>query len=218
MTTPYDLLAGELARDGSRPMFTYYDDASGERVELSVATTANWVAKTASFLVDEYDVDAGDTVRVSLPLHWQTAVVLLACWAVGAQVSFGDPAALTVTTPGAGVEVVGEVLELSLAPMGADFSRLVAAQPDAFSPISPAGDDLVAGTPTDLPNGARVLTVVRYDTADALGYGLIAPMAVAGSAVLVRHVDESRLADHVAAERVTHTLGVDVAGLPRVGG
>src|SRR5581483_10873997 len=56
LVTPSELLAAEVARDGARPLFTFYDDATGARVELSVATTANWVAKTAGFLIDTYDV------------------------------------------------------------------------------------------------------------------------------------------------------------------
>jgi hypothetical protein len=129
-------------------------------------------------------------------------------------VSFDEPGALTVATTG--TEVDGDLIELSLAPMGADFSRLVAAQPDAFSPISPNGEDLVEAAATDLPNGARVLTVLPYDGANALSYGLIAPLLVDGSVVLLRHANESRLADHALTERVTHTLGIDVDGLPRL--
>ena len=45
--TPADLLRSALAADPGRPLVTFYDDATGERVELSVATFANWVAKTA---------------------------------------------------------------------------------------------------------------------------------------------------------------------------
>ncbi|NDU76176.1 TIGR03089 family protein, partial [Actinomadura sp. DSM 109109] len=40
------------AGDPSRPLVTFYDDAAGERVELSARTFDNWVAKTANFLVD----------------------------------------------------------------------------------------------------------------------------------------------------------------------
>jgi uncharacterized protein (TIGR03089 family) len=214
VTTPTDLLARELARDGSRPFLTYYDDATGERVELSLATTANWVAKTANYLIDEHDVQPGDVVGVRLPLHWQAVVVLLASWAVGAQVSFDDGGVVTFTTVGGTGD--GEVVELSLAPMGVDFSRLVAAQPDAFSPYSAGGADLVDAAATDLPHAARVLTVEPYDAADALSYALIAPLDAGGSVVLVSHPDPARLADHAATERVTHTLGVDIAGLPRL--
>lgn len=214
MTTPADLLAQELSRDGSRPFLTYYDDASGERVELSIATTANWVAKTANYLVDEPGVDSGDLVTVRLPLHWQTAVVLLACWSAGAQVSFDDGGVVTFTTPDVAVD--GEAIVLSLAPMGVDFSRLVAAQPDAFTPFDPSGDDLVQAAAIDLPHGARVLTVLPYDGADAISYGLIAPLAVGGSVVLITHADASKLVSHAETERVTHTLGVDIDKLPRL--
>lgn len=214
MTTPADLLAGELARDGSRPLLTYYADATSERVELSVATTANWVAKTANFLIDEHGIDSGDLVTVRLPLHWQTAVVLLACWSAGAQVSFDSDGIVTFTT--AAVPVDGDVVVLSLAPMGVDFSRLVAAQPDAFVPFDASGADLVDAAAIDLPNAARVLTVLPYDGADALSYGLIAPLAVSGSVVLVTPADSAQVATHAQTERVTHTLGVTIDGLPRL--
>ena len=44
------MLTASLRRDGTRPLLTWYDDASGERIELSVATAANWAAKTANLL------------------------------------------------------------------------------------------------------------------------------------------------------------------------
>jgi uncharacterized protein (TIGR03089 family) len=214
VTTPVDLLAGELRRDGSRPLLTYYDHANDERVELSVATTANWVAKTAHLLLDEYDIQPGDPVAVRLPLHWQTAVTLLACWSVGADVGGTGTTRLTVATP----EVVadGDVMVLSLAPMGVDFSRLVAAYPDTFTPTDPSGADVVAAVGLDVPGGARVLTVASYDLAAGLSSGLVAPLAAGGSVVLVRNADASRLAERAATERVTHTVGVTIGGLPRL--
>lgn len=218
MPTPTDLLAAALRRDGTRPLLTFYDDASGERVELSVATTANWVAKTAGFLADEYDVEEGDTIVLRLPLHWQAAVVLLAAWAAGAQVGFDGSGLLTVTTTDDRDAETGATLVLELAPMGADFSRLVAAQPDSYVPLNPIGADLVDSAPVDVPNGARVLTVLPYDGANAIGYGLIAPLAVDGSVVLVRNADEASLAAKIASENVTHTLGVTAAGVPRLDG
>lgn len=216
MTTPAELLSDELSRDGSRPFLTYYDDASGERVELSIATTANWVAKTANYLVDECGIDAGDLVTVRLPLHWQTAVVLLACWAVGAQVSFEDGGIVTFATSEVGA--TGETIVLTLAPMGVDFSRLVASQPDAFAGIDPTGEDLVESAAIEVPQGARVLNVLPYDGADAISYGLITPLAVGGSIVLVAHSDAARLAGHAETERITHTVGVEIDKLPRLDG
>ncbi len=90
--TPADLLSSALAADPGRPLVTFYDDATGERVELSVATFANWVAKTANLLQDELSVEPGDRVTLLLPAHWQTAVWLLACASVGVVADVGgDP-------------------------------------------------------------------------------------------------------------------------------
>ena len=57
-------LAAELRREPGRPLVTFYDERSGERVELSVTTYANWVAKAASLLVDEHDLERGDVLLV----------------------------------------------------------------------------------------------------------------------------------------------------------
>ena len=75
MTTFAEILEAERRRDAGRPLVTWYDETTGERVELSVATYANWVAKTASLLVEEHDLERGDVLRVDLPLHWLTAGV-----------------------------------------------------------------------------------------------------------------------------------------------
>ncbi|MCU0266884.1 MAG: TIGR03089 family protein, partial [Actinomycetia bacterium] len=74
MRTTSGLLADTLHRDPARPLLTHYDDATGERVELSVATTANWVAKTANLLADELDVGPGAVVALALPRHWLVPV------------------------------------------------------------------------------------------------------------------------------------------------
>ena len=212
MTTPSDLLSAELRRDGSRPLLTYYDDATGERVELSVATTANWVAKTAGFLTDEHGIDAGGLVTVRLPLHWQTAVVLLACWAAGAQVSFDDGGLVTFTTPELAVD--GEAVVLSLAPMGVDFSRLVAAQPDHFVPLDAQrrrpgrrGRDR---PPQRRPGADRAALRRRRCPVVRLDH----PLAVSGSVVLVANADPVQVAAHAETERVTHTLGMSIERPP----
>ncbi len=67
------VLAGAVRRDPTRPLLTWYDDATGERTELSGATLANWVAKTANLLVDGVGLGPGDRAGVLLPPHWQTA-------------------------------------------------------------------------------------------------------------------------------------------------
>jgi uncharacterized protein (TIGR03089 family) len=95
-------LAAAVRRDPTTPLLTWYDDASGDRTELSGATMANWVAKTANLLVDGVGLGSGDSVAVLMPPHWQTAAVLLGSWAAGLAADLGpDPRPVEVlfTTP-----------------------------------------------------------------------------------------------------------------------
>ncbi|MGH3327239.1 MAG: TIGR03089 family protein, partial [Streptomycetales bacterium] len=99
--TPADLLRSAMAADASRPLVTFYDDATGERTELSVATFDNWVAKTANLLQDGLLAEPGQRVAILLPLHWQTAVWLLSCWTCGLVAApGGDPAGADVAVAG----------------------------------------------------------------------------------------------------------------------
>jgi uncharacterized protein (TIGR03089 family) len=154
---PADLLAGALRRDAAAPLLTQYDDATGERVELSAATLANWVAKTANLLQEEFDVGPGSTVALALPVHWQTAAVLLAVWSCGATVldtAAEDEGGLDDVDvvlaardrlPALEEEGVGELLGLSLHPLGLgmtdysgparDFALEVRVHGDVFTPF-----------------------------------------------------------------------------------
>ncbi|HEX3897741.1 MAG TPA: TIGR03089 family protein [Mycobacteriales bacterium] len=202
MTTPADLLTRELRRDGSRPFITWYGAAAGERVELSLATTANWVAKIAGYVEDELDTYADQPIVIDPALHWISAVAVLAIWSAGAEVST-DPTA------------EGERLELPLDPMGMGLSRLVAAYPDSYSPVAPSGSDEVSAVAGAVPEGARVLTALPL-TASGMVLGLLGPLAAGGS-VVYSLADAAGLTDRATAERVTHTAGLDVPGLPRLG-
>jgi uncharacterized protein (TIGR03089 family) len=153
------LLVQALARDPARPLLTYYDDATGERAELSATTLANWVAKTANLLQEELALSPGDRVAVVLPAHWQTAAVLLATWAVGG-VAGTDPEGAAVAfsdlprLPRVLAAQPGDVAALSLAPLGQglaepaegalDFAAAVRVQADRFAPYSPVADDAAA--------------------------------------------------------------------------
>jgi hypothetical protein len=61
-----------------------------------------------------------------------------------------------------------------------------------------------------------VLSTLPLDTVDGLDAGLLVPLAAGGSVVLVGSADEARLAERCATEKVTHTAGATVAGLPRL--
>ncbi len=161
MTTFAEVLARQVRADSSRPLITFYDDATGERVELSVTTYANWVAKAASLLAEEHDLERGATLCVDLPAHWLGPVFLGAAWTVGLVVTgpgdAGDPDAV-VCGPAtlerwARVAADVPVLACSLLPLGVRFADPLPAevhdvgvevwsQPDAFSPWDPptAGD------------------------------------------------------------------------------
>lgn len=170
MTTFSDLLAAELRRDGGRPFLTSYDERTGERVELSVTTYANWVAKTASLLVEEHDLERGDVLLVDLRTHWLGPVFLGAAWLAGLAVAFpgADARPDAVVCDPDGLAVWADraddipVLACSLLPMGVRFADPlppgvhdvgleVWSQPDAFTPYDPPGPDDVALL---LPSGA----------------------------------------------------------------
>src|SRR5688572_12431726 len=90
VTTFDSVLRAQLRRDPGRPLVTWYDHATGERVELSVTTYANWVAKAASLLVEEGDLERGMRLRIDLPTHWLGPVFLGAAWTVGLVVTSDD--------------------------------------------------------------------------------------------------------------------------------
>ncbi|MBQ0866459.1 TIGR03089 family protein [Streptomyces smyrnaeus] len=185
--TPADLLRTALSDDPSRPLVTYYDDATGERVELSVATFANWVAKTANLLQDELSAEPGDRLALLLPAHWQTAVWLLACSSVGVVADLGGDASgadLVVSGPDtleAARGCSGDRVALSLRPMGGrfpqppegfvDYAVEVPGQGDQFAPYVPVDPDAPA---LALPDGSELTgtQVVERARTDAAARGL----------------------------------------------
>jgi uncharacterized protein (TIGR03089 family) len=157
-----DLLSAELRREPGRPLVTFYDETTGERVELSVTTYANWVAKAASLLVDEHGLERGEVLLVDLPMHWLGPVFLGAAWTAGLAVAFPSSAArpAAVVCGPAGLDTWADraeelpVLACSLLPMGVRFAEPlppgvrdvgveVWGQPDAYTPYDPpTGTDL----------------------------------------------------------------------------
>jgi uncharacterized protein (TIGR03089 family) len=146
--------------DPTRPLLTWYDDATGERVELSGATLDNWVAKTANLVVDGCGLGTGDRAAALLPPHWQTAAVLLGCWTAG--LSMATPAdgsgpdgsgtgpagsvdvlfvaAATATDDPSAVPAAGERFALGLAPLGAPLREVPAGFVDYVAEVRGHGD------------------------------------------------------------------------------
>ena len=165
MTTFAEVLAVQLRRDPGRPLLTFYDHASDERVELSVTTYANWVAKASGLLAEEADLERGMTLRIDLPPHWLSVVFLGAAWTVGLRVTGADdpdavvcgPERLAAWAPRAASI---PVLACSLRPMGVRFAEPLPdhvhdvgveiwGQPDAFTAWDPpTSDDAATDTLT----------------------------------------------------------------------
>lgn len=212
----------------ARPLITHYDDATGSRIELSVATTVNWAAKTANWLVEEADVEAGDEVGVRLPAHWQTAGVLLGAWWCGAKVvteadgvTFVAPgetsrSALTAIVAmdpfGLGMGVTSGVNFLADVKMyGDDFSPLFPIPGASPALLSSTVDDVLAearsrAAKLGISASDRVLSTVDWTFPDGVLDGLLAPLSVGAHLVHVSNADQAKLADRRAAERTTVDL------------
>jgi uncharacterized protein (TIGR03089 family) len=236
VTTFPDVLARLLAVEPGRPLVTFYDDATGERTELSVTTYANWVAKVSSLFAEELDLEAGDRLLVDLPPHWLGAVVLGAAWTVGLEVVWEGEHDAVVTGPehlagwapeAAEVPVVASAL-LPLAgrfpdglPEGVhDLGVEVWSQPDAYvawpgpDDRSPAADglshaELWRTAESAGSDGGRMLSQVAPASADGLA-SFTQTLVGGGSLVLVVHATAERLDRIVAEERVTRRF--DAAG------
>ncbi|ADD42187.1 TIGR03089 family protein [Stackebrandtia nassauensis] len=87
MNTVDSLFAAAAKPDPARPFLTYYDDATGERTELSYVTMDNWVSKTANLLLEHAYAEPGATAELRLPPHWLGAAVMLGCWRAGVAIS-----------------------------------------------------------------------------------------------------------------------------------
>lgn len=223
--TTFAVLLDQLLRDNpGRPFVTFYDEATGERTELSVTTYANWVAKTSSLFVEELDLERGGRLLVDLPAHWLTPVFVGAAWNVGLTLVRDGDADLAVCGP-QGLDLHAgrlPVLATALHPLGMrfaeelpagvhDFGVEVWSQPDAFQPWDPAtaDDEALPGVSqaelfgrASAQPGARLLTdlgpVAEPATlADALtGRGSLVYVVNAPSAELLRkrYADEGATA------------------------
>ncbi|GAB6983905.1 TIGR03089 family protein [Nocardioides pyridinolyticus] len=230
MTTFSEVLTRQLRADAGRPFITFYDDATGERVELSVTTYANWVAKTASLLSEEHDLERGQTIRIDLPPHWLGPVFLGAAWTVGLVVGEDDPDAVvcgpaSLDRWAAHADEI-PVLACSLLPLGVRFADPlppgvhdvgieVWSQPDAFTAWDPPGpDDLAvpgltqgemwraAAAGSLLTDGGRLLSEANPASPPGLA-SFTEPLARDGSLVLVTHPGPGRLDAVSTAERTT---------------
>ncbi|OBJ71102.1 TIGR03089 family protein [Mycobacterium sp. 1274756.6] len=223
-----------LRADPVGPRITYYDDATGERIELSAATLANWAAKSGNLLRDELGAGPGDRVAVLLPAHWQTAAVLFGVWWIGAEVVLDGGAAEIALCTRDRLEQAdaaagdGEVAVLSLDPFGRPVADLPIGVTDYATAVRVHGDQ-IAAEPAPGPALAgrsvpELLTAVAHSAAaqnltaaDRLlctgGWAdpeqvvdrLLAVLSVGGSLVQVAHPDPQAMARRQQTEKTTRT-------------
>ncbi|WP_194836243.1 TIGR03089 family protein [Nocardia sp. XZ_19_369] len=218
-----------LARDPAGPRVTYYDDATGARIELSGLTLANWAAKTANLIRDEFGLSPGARIAVLLPAHWQTAAVLLGCWWAGTEVVLrpDEHAELALVTPDRldDADGVAEVAALSLDAMGAPVRDLPVGVTDFATSVRVHGDQFLpggAGAALDgmpvaevfaeakksamrqgFSEGDRVLSSTPWDTPAELIDGYLAVLAAGASLVQVVNPDPALRDRRIETERVT---------------
>ena len=168
------------APDPSQPLLTYYDMSTGERVELSSTTTANWVAKTSNFLVDDLEAEPGTRVRIGLPTHWLSMVWILSAWNVGAVVVDGR-ADIGVSGPDLVADEPHRVAA-SLRPLGGRFASPPEGFLDLGAEVPGHGDHFVAldpptpATPAiDLDGRARTHAELLAETAPSGARLVVAP-------------------------------------------
>jgi uncharacterized protein (TIGR03089 family) len=231
ITTFPQVLSRLLATDPGRPLVTFYDDATGERTELSVTTWANWVAKVSSLLADELDVEHGSRLLVDLPSHWLGTVVLGAAWGCGIEVVWDGDADAVVTGPEGLVRWASDadripVVASALRPLAGrfpdgvppgvhDLGVEVWSQPDAYAawPGPAPEDPAVAGiTQAELwrsaaagdrvADGGRLVSEANPASPSGLS-SLTEPLVSHGSLVLVANVSAERLERIAADERTT---------------
>ena len=171
--------------DPAGPRITYYDDATGERIELSTATLANWAAKTGNLLRDELGAGPASRVAVLLPAHWQTAAVLFGIWWIGAEVVLGRTPPTSPCAPAIGWTrptrrwAAGEVAVLSLDPFGkpaadlpvgvTDYATAVRVHGDQISPERHPGPALDGRSVAEVAGGAEASAAAQGFTARRSG-------------------------------------------------
>jgi uncharacterized protein (TIGR03089 family) len=224
-----------LRADPMGPRITYYDDATGERIELSTVTLANWAAKTGNLLRDELGAGPGTRVAVLLPAHWQTAAVLLGAWWIGAEVVLSGPADVALCTSERLDEADdavagGEVAVLSLDPFGKPAPDLPLGVTDYATAVRVHGDQVVAEqhpgpalagrTVADVLAGARnsavargfspadrVMSTASWSTPDEIVDNLLAVFVAGASLVQVANADPVVLQRRRETEKVSGEIG-----------
>jgi uncharacterized protein (TIGR03089 family) len=216
-----------LRADPVGPRITYYDDATGERIELSAVTLANWAAKTGNLLRDELGAGPASRVAVLLPAHWQTAAVLFGVWWIGAEAVLDggpdiDEADVALCTAerldDADSTGAGEVAVLSLDAFGRPVPDLPIGVTDYATAVRVHGDQIIAeGYPGPALAGRSVDQVLADCQNAAAAQGLTAGDRVLSTASWQTPDDviEGLLSVLAVGGSLVYVANPDQAALPR---
>jgi uncharacterized protein (TIGR03089 family) len=147
--TPEGCLDDLLAAAPAAPFVTYYDEASGDRAELSARSLANWVAKTHFLLTDELGLGVRDAAMIALPAHWISVPAILGCLTAGLElVDDPDRADVAFVAPDTALQAATVPDVYAVAPSSAavgfgghvpdgvaDYVLAVRPQPDAWPSV-----------------------------------------------------------------------------------
>jgi uncharacterized protein (TIGR03089 family) len=221
------LLDPLMAADPVGPRITYYDDATGERIELSTVTLANWAAKTGNLLRDELGAGPATRVAVLLPAHWQTAAVLFGIWWIGAEVVLdgerqegADIGLCTADRLSEADDAVGagEIAVLSLDPFGKPAADLPIGVTDYATSVRVHGDQISAERhPGPALDGRSVTDVFVDAQAAAAAQGFTADDRVMSTAAWTTadELTANLLAVFVAGASLVQVANPDAAALDR---
>lgn len=225
--------ASQTAALGHQVLLTFYDDATGERTELSYATLFNWTSKAANLLSEELGLARHGTVALQVTDHWTGAVVAIAAWMVGASITFdAEPPVDVIVVPESeaanhtdhpGLLVVGAGMggRVTADVPGLPFGDEVLAFADDYSDPDVTSEDAAMGGPeaashADVLERARGLLtandrlLVTAPLAPAAAAALLVAPIIAGASVLwCPNAGDTDLTDRISAERATHVLRHD---------
>ncbi|OKL54946.1 hypothetical protein BSZ39_01330 [Bowdeniella nasicola] len=222
---PASILAAIAACPG--PALTWYSEA--ERVELTGAVLAQWIAKTANYLVTDVAIEPGATVFIDLPVSWRSPIWVFGTWLAGAGVAFREIDDVDVivtdrpedfTTSPADVLAVAlpalaREFEWELPPMIADANADVMAAADQLGPMPPldpqavavAGPNLRFGDLDELlVGGTSDRIMVRPANNQELVRTVSSQLLAGGSIVVIDPSDETMNCQSVAAQEAALPL------------
>ncbi|AJT40421.1 hypothetical protein UM93_00570 [Psychromicrobium lacuslunae] len=193
------------------PRLTWYG-STGERIELSGKVLDNWVAKTANFLVDEFDFGPGMSLSLDLPAHWKSLCILLGALAAGGTVTSAQGGTLLASSdqqrleldqrPAIAVSLAALALRWDgeLGPQVRDYAAEVRMFADSFERFDDPAESQLALSIGELQCEYQQLSELRqeYSQADRIaldstvGLSAVATTALgiwqsAGSLVLAEH-------------------------------